>query len=289
MFAHLLSEPPAEQVKCHYPKPILLYTGGVHIPTAWSPSILPIQILKIGQLYIIGVPAEFTTMSGRRLRETVQAALLANGAPKNLVVVIAGLSNGYSQYVTTPEEYDIQRYEGGSTLFGPHTLNAYRQEITKLAVALATNKTVDIGQLPVDYSSSIIDIFPGVFFDDGPIGNIVSDVAKSYKIGSQVFVTFYSANPRNNYRVQDTFLKVEKKLPTGDWKVIATDAHWETKFFWKKHLNIEIEESYATIEWDIPKTAETGVYRIRHFGTKKSLLGSLSEFVGSSSEFNVVE
>ena len=31
----------------------------------------------------------------------------------------------------------VQRYEGGSTAYGPHTLSAYIQEFSKLAVALA--------------------------------------------------------------------------------------------------------------------------------------------------------
>ena len=39
-------------------------------------------------------------------------------------VVIAGLSNGYADYTVTYEEYQQQRYEGGSTIFGPHQLNA---------------------------------------------------------------------------------------------------------------------------------------------------------------------
>ena len=42
-------------------------------------------------------------------------------------VVIAGLANTYSSYVTTFEEYAEQRYEGASTIFGPHTLDAYIQ------------------------------------------------------------------------------------------------------------------------------------------------------------------
>jgi neutral ceramidase len=42
-------------------------------------------------------------------------------------VVIAGLSNTYSSYITTFEEYQMQRYEGASTIFGPHTLDAYIQ------------------------------------------------------------------------------------------------------------------------------------------------------------------
>ena len=45
----------------------------------------------------------------------------------DVTVVIAGLTNTYSSYVTTFEEYAMQRYEGASTIFGPHTLDAYIQ------------------------------------------------------------------------------------------------------------------------------------------------------------------
>lgn len=45
----------------------------------------------------------------------------------NVTTVIAGLTNTYSSYVTTFEEYQEQRYEGASTIFGPHTLDAYIQ------------------------------------------------------------------------------------------------------------------------------------------------------------------
>ena len=45
----------------------------------------------------------------------------------DVTVVLAGLTNTYSSYVTTFEEYAVQRYEGASTIFGPHTLDAYIQ------------------------------------------------------------------------------------------------------------------------------------------------------------------
>ena len=53
-------------------------------------------------------------MAGRRLRDAVQTVLTSGGAGEfgsNIHIVIAGLSNTYSQYVTTFEEYQIQRYE----------------------------------------------------------------------------------------------------------------------------------------------------------------------------------
>lgn len=58
--------------------------------------------------------AEFTTMAGRRLREAVKETLISNsnGEFNNEThVVIAGLTNTYSQYIATFEEYQHQRYE----------------------------------------------------------------------------------------------------------------------------------------------------------------------------------
>lgn len=57
------------------------------------------------------VYVEFTTMAGRRLRESVKEVLTSENKDSNIHVVIAGLTNTYSQYVTTFEEYQIQRYE----------------------------------------------------------------------------------------------------------------------------------------------------------------------------------
>lgn len=55
-------------------------------------------------------------------------AALANGASPSSKVVVAGLSNVYTHYITTFEEYQKQRYEAGSTIYGPHTLRAYQQQ-----------------------------------------------------------------------------------------------------------------------------------------------------------------
>lgn len=51
-------------------------------------------------------------MAGRRLRNAVKEVLTSSGQfNDNVYIVIAGLTNSYSQYVTTFEEYQIQRYE----------------------------------------------------------------------------------------------------------------------------------------------------------------------------------
>jgi hypothetical protein len=59
----------------------------------------------------------------------LERALLANGAPR---VVIAGYSGTYAGYWCTPEEYEEQRYEGASTLFGRESLLVLRDRLIEL-------------------------------------------------------------------------------------------------------------------------------------------------------------
>ena len=43
-----------------------------------QPAIVEIQILRVGQLAILCVPGELTTMAGRRLREAVQLQVMTH-------------------------------------------------------------------------------------------------------------------------------------------------------------------------------------------------------------------
>ncbi|KAL8669118.1 MAG: hypothetical protein Q9224_007757, partial [Gallowayella concinna] len=70
-------------------------------------------------------------MSGRRWRETVQGGAASTFTDRDTIagtepiVVLGAPANSYTHYIATPEEYTVQRYEGASTLYGPHTLDAY--------------------------------------------------------------------------------------------------------------------------------------------------------------------
>lgn len=54
--ASFLSDPSAEQKQCQSPKPILLNVGEITFPVPWAPNILPFQIFRIGNLFILGIP-----------------------------------------------------------------------------------------------------------------------------------------------------------------------------------------------------------------------------------------
>lgn len=61
----------------------------------------------------------FRTMSGRRTRKAVLDTLKKNGYSDDTVVVIAGLSNTYSDYVVTYEEYQVL---ANRSPYGGHSL-----------------------------------------------------------------------------------------------------------------------------------------------------------------------
>lgn len=292
---NLLKNPSEEQVKCQNPKPILLDTGEMKEPYDWAPSVLPIQILRIGQLVILSVPGEFTTMAGRRLRAAVKMVLTSGGNKEfnsNMHVVIAGLTNTYSQYVTTFEEYQVQRYEGASTLYGPHTLNAYIQEFRKLAVALVTSQAVEAGPQPPDLLDKQISLLTPVVVDMTPLGVNFGDVKidvpsnSTFKRGDTVTVTFWSACPRNDLMTEGTYALVEILQGADEWTPSYDDDDFCLQFKWSRPAKLS-PRSYATMEWTIPDSAVSGVYRIRHFGASKGILGSIHHFTGSSRAFVV--
>ncbi|XP_057476210.1 neutral ceramidase 2-like isoform X2 [Actinidia eriantha] len=292
---NILKTPNEEQIKCQHPKPILLDTGEMNEPYDWAPSVLPVQILRIGQLVILSVPGEFTTMAGRRLRDAVKTALTSgsNGEFDSSVhVVIAGLTNTYSQYVTTFEEYQVQRYEGASTLYGPHTLDAYIQEFRKLAAALLGGQAVEAGPQPPDLLDKQISLLTPVIVDTTPIGVNFGDVKidvpsnSPYKRGDTVTVTFWTACPRNDLMTEGTYALVEILQGEDEWIPAYDDDDFCLRFKWSRPAKFS-PRSYATIEWRIPDSAVSGVYRIRHFGASKGFFGSIHHFTGSSRAFAV--
>jgi neutral ceramidase len=114
----------------------------------WVPQILPLQILRVGSLAVVGIPAEPTTVSGRRMRAAVASALAKVGVER---VVINGYANAYAAYVTTEEEYRRQHYEAASTLFGRWTLAAWCTELRKLARDIANGLEPSLGDEPLRF------------------------------------------------------------------------------------------------------------------------------------------
>jgi neutral ceramidase len=284
--------PPASEElrRMHKPKPILLALGTADPPVL--PQILPLGIARIGQLALVIGPAEFTTMSGRRFRDSVRQAL-----PGVKYVVIAGYANDYAGYVATREEYEVQHYEGAATLYGPWTQAAYQQEFARLAADLAADRPSATDHPPLDVRGTVRPTPLETSFDRAPSGANFADVVKDVETvcdrGSRVTASFWTGNPNNGYRADRRFAFVQRQ--EGDrWKEAAGDGDWEIKCRFVQGAaapgaRIDAQSPYqATIEWEIPEDAQPGTYRIMHRGTYKAEADrELHEFEAQSRPFEV--
>lgn len=273
--AYRLNRTLAEQ---HAPKGLVLPGSVLNRLTDVVQEVVPVQLLRLGRLYLIGIPAEVTIVAGLRLRRTVAAIV---GADLQDVLVV-GYSNAYVHYVTTPEEYLEQRYEGGSTLFGRWELPALLQVVAGLAAAMRDGRPVESGSPPESGKpASWLRTAPPDVADAG-FGTVLEQPADC-RPGETTTATFESAYPNNDLRRGGTYLEVER-LVGAEWVRVADDGDWSTTYRWERVGRVG---SRATISWDVPSDASPGSYRIVHHGAARDRSGRLTQFTGRTREFAV--
>jgi neutral ceramidase len=280
----------ADSDRCQYPKPVLIPTG--HYPN-WTPEILPFQLFRIGSVAIAGIPGEMTIQGGRRLEAALEAALLPLGVTE---VILTGLANEYSGYITTPEEYGSQEYEGASTLYGRLTFDAYKEIFVDLAVAMALNRPATVGGLPAPDLALVpqIELQTGVIQDGVPqgaqFGQIVFDAELRVARGREVRVAWRSGHPKNDLRRNNSYVRIERSLGGDRWELVGWDATPDTRLWWVRDPECPIDLcpwSRMAVVWSIPHDAVPGAYRIRFVGSSKDRDGALTRYQGTSQTFTV--
>jgi len=281
----LIKEPSPEMVECQLPKRVALAAGEMDKPWDWAPASFSLQILQIGNFDVLALPGEYTTMAGRRVRNAV---FNVTGHE----VVLAGLANNYINYIATPEEYDVQEYEGGATVYGRNTVPVTATILKNMAEALKNGVAYPPGPgvPPPSYLDNVRDELAS-WVDPPPInggsfGQLIVDVddAKEYVAGmDEARAVFFGGSPRNSPLRKGTFLTVEMKEPSGTWTMVRSDADVDTLFYWNA-LDRRIE-----LQWLIPEDMTPAKYRMRHFGYYRTAEdGPLIPYIGVTSEFTVV-
>lgn len=256
---------------CHAEKPVLLplTISPFIVGQGLAPRVVPLQIITLGNLAVIGLPWEVTTMSGRRIREAVLEVLAGAGVE---YAVVSGVSNGYIHYLTTREEYAVQQYEGGSTVFGPWSEEAVRQEMVRLAGQLRRGEPATSPFGVEDFRSRRSVFVRWPFISDGTPGDTgfgwVSEQPQlQYKLSQEpvVRVSFVAGHPLRDLKRGSSYLYIEKQAGRN-WIRVATDHDWETRY----HYDDSGLTHYAIVEWRPPADAEPGQYRIRHDGASRT-------------------
>lgn len=295
--AEIITLPSQEDRDCQAPKNILLRTN--QIRETVFPTILGFQMMRVGQLIVAAVPGEFTTMAGKVTREAIKAVLVERGlVNQSATVVLNNVASGYAGYVTTLEEYQHQRYEGGFTTYGPYTHAAMTDILVQMAEDLADGKQSYPGIKPQLPNKAEQWEMKQVILDDPPIGGKFGDVKVDVSPGPHwpgdtVRCTLWGAHPRNHLQRNSSFGTVWRWQPTnesdltagGKWQLAADDSDYDTMFRWKRE---GISASLVTIDWTIPDNAPGGWYTI-HYSGHANRGGQISAISGACGLFEVRE
>lgn len=259
---------------CQAEKPIALVLGP---PVDAQPDITPFQILRLGNLAVVGIPWEVTTMAARRIRKTILDVLAPVGVD---TVVVAGLVNDYVDYLTTREEYSAQHYEGASNIFGPWSLAAVQQELRKLALSMREQAPPPAGPAYRDGNPILIrppynpSDLPGA---GGNFGDVVADVPATARPGETVVFVVQAGHPRNDLKTQSSYVFAERRDRAGRWQVVARDRDPELWFEWRpdEPSTVPLDapatgSSTAAAIWHIPRDTPNGQYRLRIEGVAQT-------------------
>ncbi|WP_370368016.1 neutral/alkaline non-lysosomal ceramidase N-terminal domain-containing protein [Catenulispora sp. GP43] len=225
-------------------------------------EVLPIQLLRIGSLHLLCLPFEVTIVAGLRLRRTVAEAV---GAALDHVLVV-GYANAYGHYVTTPEEYDAQMYEGASTLFGRWQLPALQHHAWLLATAMRDGRRVVPGRPAPDLSRRHRRQ-PNPPAPDRPLPNADIGEAMSFAWdGRTVVAEFAGVHPAHDPRRGGTYFEVQRREGLY-WHRVADDGDWSTRMYWTRRPSPRHSTlSTVRIEWQVPPETPRGRYRIVYRG-----------------------
>jgi neutral ceramidase len=112
-------------------------------PVSSFPRVMPVQLIRLGSMAMLALPFEVTFEAGRRLEASVSDALGPTMGVET--VAVSSTANDYWDYLTTPEEYGAQCYEGASTLHGPNSHAFVVAVASSLASRLRSEARVEVG------------------------------------------------------------------------------------------------------------------------------------------------
>jgi neutral ceramidase len=175
--------------------------------------------------------------------------------------VISGLANEYSDYFTTPEEYDAQHYEGAATAYGRASSDALEQVLVELATDLAGGKPAP-PPYPYDPRNGV-SAEAGPFSEGAHSGQIVTqpETAAS-RLGHPSFS--WQGGPRGFDRPLDRpFVLVQRRVHRH-WRMADSDLG--LAMLWTVDAN-----GVYQAEWEPPLNARRGVYRFQVHANHYSL------------------
>jgi neutral ceramidase len=225
------------------------------------PQAIPFSVMQIGDRLLATVAGEPTVGVGDMLRNAIGAAV--NGSSIKRVVIV-GYANGYTDYFTTPAEYEIQAYEGGSTVYGKNSSLVLRDTLVQLARRLVSGQPAP-APYPYDPNQGV-HVAAASYGDGAGHGTITDEPSDAERLAHATFTWNGGANGIDR-PVDRAFVTVER-LVARRWVAYTDDLGLQIA--WQSDAN-----GHYTASWEPPLSAPAGTYRFvvtakRHTLTSRS-------------------
>lgn len=205
-----------------------------------------IQVVRVGNRLLLGAPGEPTVEMGRRFEAAVRPEL-PTGVKEAVVV---GLANDYMGYETTPEEYQMQHYEGGHTVFGLWSSLLIRNSFVALTHAMTTGEPAPAPAQPAVLGGTS----PGAFPSGDGEGAITEQPAKRVRRFDTVSIGWSGSEMGVDRPVDEPFVTLERQV-RGRW--IASDTDLGLAFVWRE------ESGDYTARYELSQFERAGIHRLR--------------------------
>ena len=206
-----------------------------------------VQVIRVGDRLLLATPGEPSVEMGRRLEDAVRPELPA-GVTEPVVI---SLANGYMGYLTTPEEYQMQHYEGGHTVYGLYTSLLVRNSLVALTRALAGGQPAPEPDEPPGLGGTD----PGTFPAGDAEGAITEQPRAVVKRIDTVSIAWTGSAGGVDRPVDKPFVALER-MTKGRWR--TADSDLGLSFLWR-----EDEEGVYTVRYEVPPHQPQGRHRFR--------------------------
>lgn len=227
------------------------------------PEAVPLTVARVSDRLIATIPGEATKETGVRTRRALVEAARGAGVKG---AVVSGLSNEFTSYYATAEEYDVQHYEGAATLHGRASAAAVEEVLADLAARLAAGRG---NPKPYDYDQTNGVSPSDASFPDGAASAepVAQPDARARRLGDPTFR--WRGGPRGYDRPLDSaFIRVQHKMRHGKlrWKTIDRDNN-SLRILW-----FVDDAGVYTARWEPSLTAPRGTYRFQIKARRYSLI-----------------
>jgi neutral ceramidase len=227
------------------------------LPRDEFPHLVLLQRIEIDNLVLLPLPFEVTYEMGTRIASVVKASAVTAGAEKAGIYAVISVSNGYCGYLTTPEEYSLQYYEGASNLYGPNTGDFFSAELGRLAADMSKNESRSEFINTSDFKMDIKSFYPDDIVPAGPRSSYRDlEYHKNKNQYDEPYWSFiYYDVPPCLINLHDDLVEIETSADGTNWEPLIIN-------------NIKIDDNgydIAIIFLDRISDSGMGLYEIRWY------------------------